>query len=612
MVGTKPATKVVGGYAAPKEVAALNIAMAPPRPPLVQVPLVSPTLPAFQPPPAVTTFKTIGYVEKAGGQLEAIILQENQVQVVHIGEYIAGRYLVTKITPDLVEAVDETLVQPPMAKPGGIKSDLLATNVAAQPSGPPSAASIQTEGLGVAEAGAHPATTQALEPVANSVGYVQQADGKVEDVVADGDSVRLIPETPAPSTMAQVTPPADLQRDAPSTQGYTPPVAPISSTIGAKTDHSMFSGRRPEGSDIRQASYQVPRPALSAADSAGSRYRVVSPAGVADAVENLCDPTTPISTAKPVRSTERLTRRTVEMKPLGFVEKADGEFAAILSQDDEIYIVRRGDRFADRYRALSVSADAVEAEEEPPRLGVPLPFAAPPAFPDVLSASPQRGSSSLLSSDCLGCNPNELGEISGHMADPPARGTGNRPVSVRGRIVQPAKNHGQDSDWPGHVDQATFIFQTLGYVQTQDGELQAIVADGPRTSLVKQGETFADHYRATSVDPLLVLAVKLPSGQDGGDFLSAQTESGDKSASKSSYGYLQSPYSDGACIRPRDSDGNDICTISGTVSGQTFHRVDALGSPVFADLGVDLFDSAPTGLALQSHFFMADNPKVGF
>ena len=77
-------------------------------------------------PPAPTVFKAIGYVEKAGGQLEAIILQENQVQVVHIGDRIAGRYRVTKITPDLVDALDETLVQSSMLKSGGPESGKVA------------------------------------------------------------------------------------------------------------------------------------------------------------------------------------------------------------------------------------------------------------------------------------------------------------------------------------------------------------------------------------------------------------------------------------------------------------------------------------------------------
>ena len=47
--------------------------------------------------------------------------------------------------------------------------------------------------------------------------------------------------------------------------------------------------------------------------------------------------------------------------------------------------------------------------------------------------------------------------------------------------------------------------------------MQAIVADGSQVYLVKQGETFADQYRATSVDPILVLAVKVSPGQDAGN-----------------------------------------------------------------------------------------------
>jgi hypothetical protein len=339
---------------------------------------------------------------------------------------------------------------------------------------------------------------------------------------------------------------------------------------------------------------------------------MVSPGGVAEAVNAESDAMTGISTAKPFGSTDRLAKLPVEVKPLGFVVKADGQFAAILSQDDEVYIVRQGDRFAGRYLALSVSADAVEAEEEPPRQAVPLPFAAPPAFPDFLSTSAQQRSSLLSSEDCLGCKSNELGEVSADVAEGPSRGTGIRPVSRHGQGALPPRYHGQDPDGSEHVDHATFIFQTLGYVETQDGELQAIVADGPQVYLVKQGEMFADHYRATSVDPLLVLAVKVPPGQDAGDFLTARTESGDKSASKNLYRYLQFPHSDGTGILPGGRHGQGSHATSGIASGQTSHQVDASGSPVFADLGVDLFNSASTGFVLQSHFFMADNPKVGF
>jgi hypothetical protein len=106
--------------------------------------------------------------------------------------------------------------------------------------------------------------------------------------------------------------------------------------------------------------------------------------------------------------------------------------------------------------------------------------------------------------------------------------------------------------------------------------------------LVKQGETFADRYRATSVDPILVLAVKVSPNQPPRDIQSAQTESGGKSASNNIYGYLHYP-------------------SPGWAGAQDLHQVDASGSPVFTDLGVNLFNSASTGFDLESHFFMADD-----
>jgi hypothetical protein len=137
----------------------------------------------------------------------------------------------------------------------------------------------------------------------------------------------------------------------------------------------------------------------------------------------------------------------------------------------------------------------------------------------------------------------------------PPGGTGIVPVSGRG----------QD----GH---GTLVFQTLGYVETQDGAIQAVVADGSSLYLVKQGEVFADQYQATSVDPGLVLAVRVSPGQDARNSLSAQTESGGKPASKRLDGYLH--YS-----------------LGGLASAQSFYEVDASGGPVLLDLGVNLLKS---------------------
>ncbi len=562
-------------------------------------------------PPALTIFKAMGYVEESGGKLEAIILQENQIQVVHVGDLIAGRYRVKKVSPDTVEALDETLVQSPMAEPNGPKSNELTASAGQRTSTPPGAvAAAPSPGSPAAREGDYVANTpgaesisaaptviaqvqstnptnpaaedgsappQSEETVAGSLGYVQKADGKVEAVVADGDSIRLVPASPEvivaqvtapPPPQAEVAPaPVSSQADVPPAQIYSPPAGAAVAAVPSIGEAMAASAVDPEGSSslamaslIRQSSYEFSIPVPGGAHGSTAHSLGMGAArGAAGAMDGTNDQATLRVSANhgtavpsassgqalvmaahgqdaratgPVGSTVRSAKLPVEKKPVGFVVKGNGELAAILSENDEVYIVRQGDRFADRYRAVSVSADAVEAVEEAPGHG-------------------QDGHTS-------------------------SRGTG----------VLPASSHGQD----GH---ATFIFQTLGYVETQDGQMQAIVADGSQIYLVKQGETFADRYRATSVDPTLVLATRVSPGQKAENSLSAQTESGGKPASKKLYGYLHYP-------------------SLGRANARVLHEVDASGSPVLTNLGMNLLNSSLTGFDLQSHFFTADSPNVTF
>jgi Tfp pilus assembly protein PilP len=638
---------------------------------------------AVTPPPAPTTFKAIGYVEKAGGQLEAIILQENQIQVVHMGDLIAGRYRVTKVSPDVVDAIDETLAQSPMAKPDGAKSDELTASVAQQPSAPPALAvpaEPATPHSRARKDGSAP--PESAEAAPNSLGFVQKADGKVETVVADGDTVRLVPGAPA-VTMAQAAPPGDSPRGVSPARISTTPAA--SDTQKARGDSSNEPGEiaalpldlvaratRPDSSgsrpwsgdmaetampqgitqdvaqtsspstvtaqtpmdqgvspllpfDTQQASYQAPAPAPDAAGlSAPERLDTTSAGEAAEATAGTND-SAPSSFAQgrgmailamtghgqdpdgsgqvaratgPGGAIVSSAKQPIEMKPLGFVVKANGELAAILSEDDEVYVVRQGDLFAGRYRALSVSAGVVEAVEESPREATP--FASPLAFPDLLSAQAEQGPSPFSSVGCLDCEAHELGEVSpklpedpvAEVASPPPRprGTGDLPRSIG---VPPILGDGQESVLSGAKDgHNTFIFLTLGYVETQDGEMQAIVADGSQVYLVKQGEVFAGQYRATSVDPILVLAVKVSPGQATGNFLSTQTESGGKPASNILYGYLHYP-------------------LAGWANIQALGEVGASSSPVPLELGMNL-DSSLTGFDWQGYLFMADDPTVGF
>jgi len=51
-------------------------------------------------------------------------------------------------------------------------------------------------------------------------------------------------------------------------------------------------------------------------------------------------------------------------RPLGYVEKAGGEKEAIVEFRDQVYLVHEGELFAEKFRALRVTASSVEIVEE--------------------------------------------------------------------------------------------------------------------------------------------------------------------------------------------------------------------------------------------------------
>src|SRR5271157_504330 len=67
---------------------------------------------AAQPPPLPpVTLKPMGYSEGKGGVKEAMVSDEDQVFVVHEGDYIGTRYKVIKITPTVITVEDATIHQ---------------------------------------------------------------------------------------------------------------------------------------------------------------------------------------------------------------------------------------------------------------------------------------------------------------------------------------------------------------------------------------------------------------------------------------------------------------------------------------------------------------------
>jgi hypothetical protein len=219
-------------------------------------------------------------------------------------------------------------------------------------------------------------------------------------------------------------------------------------------------------------------------------------------------------------------------------------------------------------------------------------------MPELASIAAQQGQSLVTAASCLGCDSRTSAEVSENKSGNLLSGVRSsaRRRSDAGRLSANEHRHdGRDTrtGTPG-PSPATFIFQTLGYVESQDGGVQAIVADGSETYLVRQGEVFADQHQATSVEPLLVLAVKVLPAEPLPDFLSVETDFGVQPASKRLYGSLKEALSSGGM--------GSFFTAS---LGQDGH---APGT----DLSVNFFTTLSTGLDMHSHSYTTDNPKLGY
>jgi len=82
---------------------------SPTKPPETLQVSPAPVLPAMAPEAGVnhSTVQALGYVEKAGGEREAIVEVLGQVYLVHEGELFADKYRALRVTPTSVEVVEE-------------------------------------------------------------------------------------------------------------------------------------------------------------------------------------------------------------------------------------------------------------------------------------------------------------------------------------------------------------------------------------------------------------------------------------------------------------------------------------------------------------------------
>ena len=319
----------------------------------------------------------------------------------------------------------------------------------------------------------------------------------------------------------------------------------------------------------------------------------------------------PAFPSRPPRLTQGLAQRSVLFKPVGFIEKSDGHEAAVLLQNDEVYIVQQGDRFAGRYRALTVAADSVEAVEDLP----PEPRRQPPRAPATaadsglalaslarpfvtVEADTAYDGGTPPSAEKSNYDPvNTRPSVSGRKGGAPGPTSQRRPTELyalgrtRGNHAAVGGGAGSSPHSPSQEAPSTFVFQTLGYVESQNGELRAVVADESDIYLVKQGQVFADKYLATSVDPVLVLAVKAMPQEFAAARLSAHVPAAGRSPADAIDGSLRYPW-----FR--------------WTSSQSRHQVDASCCPELIDWGANPQGPSLARIALQPGFPQQENPTA--
>jgi hypothetical protein len=475
-------------------------------------------------------------------------------------------------------------------------ASLAATDSPTQAGSPPAAAEES-----------QPGTHESAAPDSEKLGHIETADGQVLSVLADGGTVKLVPQAPTVAygrsrppeanpqkpTMAEVSSPQPLkpriteaaERSALSAEGR---LSPLEMTIR----HVSFS-TNPEGSELLgAASNEYPgrgRAARLVVTEGQSVHPFALSTSTHDSSEKLlCKFATPQSFS-------------VRMTPIGYIEKTSGEIEAVLSEGDEVYVVREGDYFGERYRAMRVTRESVEAVEESPHDGLPFPVRPPPATMDLLAFASRDGPSDpiggALSPDFkseLSTGPPEAPSLRAGFASaslPPSvredRSTRRKPLRPHNRDQEAASGHERAPPEP-----ATFVFQTLGYVRAADGDLQAIVAEGGDVYLVRQGEVFADQYLAVSVDPAMVLAARASRNTDLPKLLFSRTESAAQPASKRVDADWHSP-------------------PSWVEVSLAFPRIGALGAPGLFDWGISPFSSLGlAGFEVQTPRVTVDRPYV--
>ncbi len=348
---------------------------------------------------AEATSQPLGYIEKANGEVVAVIADGEQVKLVK-------REPIVDVNSAASQQLSAARRNPPaVGRPQG-NSKVVTGQVVAQqamPGAPTLAAtSIPSEvmrrvsrllkpGIPWSEPIAYvpaslianlrgpgtvavPRLINSIAPVRNApdqtarfdaksvtlraIGYVQWPNGHFEAVLDHEDGVYIVHEGEifADKFKAlRVSPLAVVAQDL-SLQAPEGSRAP---EILAMAGHELATPGTASGS--RQSANEASRGHVES--SGQGQIPIADPQG---GNEN-GSATRPSDALKSAASTQ-----TVQLwKPLGFVQKPDGEYEAIVAMGDSVYLVHKGEVFAERFKVVDMSASAVRTIEVSPDQLVP-------------------------------------------------------------------------------------------------------------------------------------------------------------------------------------------------------------------------------------------------
>jgi hypothetical protein len=522
------------------------------------------------PQPKTILLEPVGYVEKADGRVEAIISLEDRVHVVHEGEILEDNFRVTKISSSAVELVENSAPSAESQFVTEIGRGVAQAPDSKAPQMPPRPVrEVVSNTDANRQYGAAPAVGGSQPSVRQELGYVERADGRVEAIIAEGEHVRLTPETksfasnfhvPAPS-------PADLEVENALPLPINPsdsfgresqPARTNSSTQEAGGPPLIALGSEPSTVDKSQGipanhgesgseplGIVQPEPL---ADYSGSRFESrdvapvphAGPAGAAPSPATKGSGRAPKGGATPPLPSDGSATQSV-VNALGYVEKAGGEKEAIVEVLGQVYLVHEGELFAGKYRALQVTSSSVRIVEESIK-GSSLPSKIEPdsnaICPPVstVRAPPFPSGSSGTDPPVEVRKAEEL--ATGEPVVSPSRSppehpveSWQRPKGVKGpgtalESARPAERWAQtDTRSP------PCALKTVGFVEKASGGTEAIVADEGGVYLVPRRRVPLDNPKIPNllpgleISPLGIRTLAFPDLLSGRPTTTFQTES---------------------------------------------------------------------------------------